>query len=284
MRPQKKCYSSERHPMTMNLRDPKMLFGAGVLGFFALLALTDKGTSVFPSGPISTPPPFPINGPVKWTAHLSDAFFRGIHAMTADFQARGAKVTAEDFLGVLNAESGVRASAMNPGSKCAGMNQICPTLRADPLSGLKGVGFTGSREDYLALTAEAQLPFVRRWFTNASQGKFSALTNMGRLYCLNIAPAHVGRPDDFPLYVKGRDGDAYTLNASLDRGGKGFITVADTDAFVHRSLANGPKGAAPFEYWNELRMRLARNAPGASVAGLNDEEAMIRIALSQFRA
>ncbi len=267
----------------MNYRDPKVLFGAGVLGFFALLALTDKSQQLSALLPVAAPPPFPINGPVKWTTHLSDAFFRGIHALAADFQARGAKVTGEDFLGVLNAESTVTASAKNAKSGCAGMNQICPTLKADPLSGLKGVGFTGSREEYLALTPEAQLPFVRRWFTNAAQGKFAALTNMGRLYCLNIAPAHVTKPDDFPLYVRGRDGDAYTFNAPLDQGNKGFISVADTDAFVHRSLAGGPKGSKPFEYWNELRMRLARNAPTA-VAGLNDEEAMIRIALQQFRA
>lgn len=269
----------------MNPRDPKVLFGVGVLGFFALLSLTgrDETTVFFPSGPVPVPPPAPINGPVKWTAHLSDKFFRMVEEMAADFRARGAKLVAEDFLGVLNAESGVTASAKNRLSGCAGMNQICPTLKADPLSGLKGVGFGGSREEYLALTAEAQLPFVRRWFTNAAQGKFGALTNMGRLYCLNIAPAHAGKPDDFPLYVRGRDGDAYTMNSGLDQGNKGFISVADTDAFVHRSLANGPKGSKPFEYWNELRMRLA-NATRPAVAGLNDEEAMIRIALQQFRA
>ena len=246
----------------VNVRDPKVLFGVGVLGAFALLALTGSernGASAFVVPAII---PGPSSGPVKWTAHLSDAFFRAIDNLALDFRSKGAGVVGEDFLGVLNAESGVGPQAKNRLSGCAGMNQICPTLKNDSLSGLKGVGWTGSREEYLALSAEQQLPFVARWFTSAASGKFPALTNMGRLYLLNIAPAHATKADDFPIYVKGRDGDAYTFNASLDQEGKGFISVRDCDKFVHRSLAGGPKGSRPFEYWSELQMRLNRVRQG----------------------
>jgi len=247
----------------MNPRDPKVLFGVGVLGGFALLALTgSERTSTFVVPAII---PGPSSGPVKWTAHLSDSFFRSIDRLALDFRAKGAGVVGEDFLGVLNAESGVGPQAKNAKSGCAGMNQICPTHKNDSLSGLKGVGFTGSREEYLSLSAEQQIPFVARWFMTNAQGKFSALANMGRLYLLNIAPAYAAKPDDFPIYVKGRDGDAYTLNASLDREPKGFISVRDCDKFVHRSLAAGPKGSKPFEYWSELQMRLNRVRQQGSV-------------------
>lgn len=242
----------------MNPRDPKVLFGVGVLGAFALLALTGSERNGAAAFVVPAIVPGPSTGPVKWTAHLSDEFFRIVDRLAADFRSKGARVVGEDFLGVLNAESGVSSQAKNRLSGCAGMNQICPTLKADVLSGLKGVGFTGSREEYLALSAEQQMPFVARWFTNAASGKYQALTNMGRLYLLNIAPAHATKPDDFPIYVKGRDGDAYTMNAGLDQEPKGFISVHDCDKFVHRSLANGPKGSKPFEYWSELQMRLNR--------------------------
>lgn len=248
----------------MDIRDPKVLFGVGVAGFFALLALTDERSARAATPDVSPfVPPAPTSGPTVLTTHLSDGFFRQIVEMEREFQARGARVTGEDFLGVLKAESAVSPLAKNASSGCAGMNQICPTRAADPLSGLKAVGFNGTSDEYRSLSAEAQLPFVRRWFNTAAQGQFPALTNMGRLYLLNFAPAHVGKPADFPLFVRGRDGNAYEFNKGLDREGKGFITPNDTDRFVHASLANNPKSGLPaFAYWNELRMRLNRVRSG----------------------
>lgn len=279
----------------MKFRDPRILFGASVLGVFALLALTDGDPAPFvfkpvPFSPVPNPDAFaPSTGPVNLTRHLSDQFFRDIIKMAEDYRARGAKIIAEDILAVLNAESGIFPGARNKLSSCAGMNQICPTVAADPLSGLKSVGFGGGLNDYLALSAEAQLPFVRRFFDNVIKGRFSLLTNMGKLYLLNFNPGHLAQSDDFHLY----DRDASDVNckraycqnaAALDPEKKGFIAVSDMDKFVKRSTAaNGPfgKSSPPFAYWKELKGRLLR-VSGQAIAGLNDEEAMIRIALSSM--
>lgn len=267
----------------MNIRDPKVLFGAGVLGFFALLALTDSDPAPFvfkplPFSPVPNPDGFaPFTGPVNLTRHLSDQFFRDIIRMADDYRAKGAKIVAEDILAVLNAESGIFPGAKNKLSSCAGMNQICGKLSA--------VGFGGTLNDYLSLSAEAQLPFVRRFFDGVINGRHASLTNMGKLYLLNFNPGNLQRPDDFHLYDRATGGDSYKFNAAaLDPEGKGFIAVSDMDKFVKRSTAaNGPfgKGAAPFSYWKELKGRLQR-VSGQAIAGLNDEEAMIRIALSSM--
>lgn len=265
--------------MPIDIRDPKVLLGAGLIGLLGALAFSGGDPSPFmlkpdPKSPIPDPDAFPPStGPVNLTRHLSDPFFRGILTMASDYRTRGAKVIGEDFLAVLNAESGIFPGAKNRSSSCAGMNQICGSLKA--------VGFNGTLEEYLALSAEAQLPFVRRFFDSVINGRFAALTNMGKLYLLNFNPGNLLRPDDFHLYDKATGGDAYKFNAAaLDPEGKGFIAVSDMDKFVKRSTAaNGPfgKGSPPFTYWRELRGRLARVA-GPAVSGLNDDEAAIRIA------
>lgn len=254
----------------MNPRDPKFLFGLGVAGVFGLLMLSDEDPAPFQFKPGPNPgmPPdpgafAPTLGTVNLTRHLSDGFFRGVVQMATDYRAKGASIVPSDILAVLNAESGISPAAKNRLSSCAGMNQICPLPGRDSLSGLRSVGFTGTLEQYLTLSAEAQLPFVRRFFDNVIGNRYAMLTNMGKLYLLNFNPGNLGRPDDFHLYDRATGGDAYRFNAaSLDPEGKGFIAVADMDKFVRRSLAgNGPlaaKGTPAFTYWKELLGRLQR--------------------------
>jgi len=224
-----------------------------------------------PRDPFSVPP---SSGPVRWTTHLSDAFFRQIDQFATDLRARGATIAAEDILGVLNAESGVRASVPNAlGSGCIGLNQICD---------LKGVGFTGSPAEFLALSAEEQFPYTRRFFEKVGPNpkllarlgvsdKYPLLRSMGDLYLLNFNPGNLGLPGTTILYTKETGGRSYVDNqASLDPQRKGYIEIADLDPFVKRQLANGPRGAPPYAYWAELRMRLERVRrvePVADVSG-----------------
>lgn len=264
----------------MNIRDPKILFGLGTVALFGLLSLTggDPAPFVFKplaNSPVPNPDAFPPTSGTRLTSHLSDGFLRGVIAMASDYRLKGAAIKAEDILAVLNAESGISPAAKNRSSSCAGMNQICPLGAAkgqpfDPLSGLKAVGFGGSLAQYLALTAEQQLPFVRRFFDNVINGRYALLTGMGRMYLLNFNPGNLGRPEDFHLYDKATGGDAYRFNAaSLDPEGKGFIAVSDMDKFVKRSLAgNGPnstKSTPAFSYWRELRGRLNAVSGGGNV-------------------
>lgn len=257
------------------MKHPKLVIGAASLAGLGVLYLVTGGKrpAPLPLGPepMSVPPSL---GPVKWTQHLSDGFFRLLIAMVTDFRLKGATITEEDVLGVLNAESGVRASVPNAaGSGCIGLNQICD---------LKSVGFQGPPSEFLALTAEQQFPYTRRFFEQAGPPpkllaklgvptKYPLLTNMGRMYLLNFNPGNLGLPDNTILYTRETGGKSYSQNqASLDPERKGYIEIADMDKFVRRSLASGPRGAKPYEYWAELRMRLnnVRSQPApVAVAG-----------------
>ncbi len=267
----------------MNPRNPKVLYGIGVLGFFALLALTDRPHAALLVNPGPAPGPLPAGPlpsgslPTSTTAHtsyLSNDFFREVDKLAAYMRSRGASITGEDLLAVFLTESGVGPSVPNS-IKCVGLNQICPTLAPakDPerVSGLRSLGFQGSVADYLALPAEGQLPFVKAYFDKVN--RYPALRDYGSLYLANFSPAFLGRPDNFVMYPASHP--SYPLNAGVDFGKKGYIEVADMAKFVRNTtMARAPK-------WNELRMRLnAVRSP--SVAGLNDEEAMIRIALAQM--
>lgn len=246
--------------------------GAASLAALGLAYLVTGGKRQGPSPkapePLSVPP---ATGPVKWTGHLSDDFFRQIIAMVRDFNERGAHITEEDVLGVLNAESGVRASIPNAGgSGCVGLNQICD---------LKAVGWNGTKPEYMTLSAAEQFPYTRKFFEKAGPlpktlaklgvaTKYPLLKNMGDMYLLNFNPGNLGLPPNTILYTRETGGDSYRLNqGSLDPERKGYIEVADMDKYVKRSLAAGPKGAKPYEYWSELRMRLnnVRAQPSAVV-------------------
>jgi hypothetical protein len=271
------------------MKHPRLTIGLGALGAVTLgLLLTREADRPLPIiDPLSVPPG---TGPVRLTSHLSDAFFAGVLVLEADYQAKGARVTAEDFLAVLNAESGIDPQALNKDSHCAGMNQICvlgnnPNQKGKDGKPLVGVGWTDTTAAYLALPAEQQLVYVRRFFDGVINGRYNLLTDMGKLYLLNFNPGNLGQPDskilyrasDGPCSLTDRRGCEYWQNQrSLDPEKKGYIEVADMARFVKRSLAsNGPlykqfpsKGLA---YWAELRMRLnqarARTRPLVSGGG-----------------
>jgi hypothetical protein len=203
-----------------------------------------------PSGPL---PP----GVTGLTSYLSEAFFKRLHELGDHFRSRGAKVTDEELMAVLYVESaGLNPTSQNT-SGCVGLNQICATLSRDPLSGLKAVGFNGSKAEYTALPGERQLDFVQAFFDKGNH--YSQIRNLGNLYLVNFSPCFLGKPDDYVMYRKDSDkivcgineGKAYDANAGIDANPKkGYIEVADMAKFVINHVG-GPK-------WNELRMRLQR--------------------------
>jgi hypothetical protein len=191
------------------------------------------------------------------TAYLSDVFFKEIDALALYAQSRGATVDGDDWMKVFLAESDCKAKVPNS-IGCLGLNQICPTKAGDPLSGLRAVGFQGSREEYLALPEEKQLVFVRKFYDNTNGGKsYPLLRDVGSLYLCNFSPAFLGKPDNFVMYRDNgkKCGEAgaspYACNAGVDTGRKGFIEVADMAKFVERSVAGR---RAKFD---EMRSRLA---------------------------
>lgn len=262
----------------------RIAFGLGsILTLGAVVLLVSGDSRVKPqAGPPAPPGPLP-GGPLpqettKLTSYLSNLFFRRVIELEAYFRSRGASITAEELLAVFFVESGgVRADIANS-IKCLGLNQICPTInpKDDPerVSGLRAVGFQGSVADYLALAPEDQLLYVRRYFD--TKNVYKAIQDYGSLYLVNFSPAFLAPPSGgspwfgrYPIMYQdpARGGDkpldkAYTLNAGVDTGNKGYIELADMAKFVKRAVEdkrNQPK-------WNELRMRLQREREKGSVA------------------
>lgn len=233
------------------------LGGLGVAGgIWGVSKMSSKTNTTTPSSPAASgqgpvtstfPPPTPT-ATTQLTSYLSPAFFQYISDMSHRWQAKGAKTGADDIMLMLLVESGVKPTAVNPSSGCAGLNQICPTRAGDPMSGLHDVGFTGTKQEYLNLTAEAQMPFVERFFTNGNH--FAQMRDVGSLYLCNFSPAFLGKDPHFVMYRAGQK--AYDQNKGVDFGNKGFIEVDDMRKFM---LAGAQRNAAKF---NELRFRLSQ--------------------------
>jgi hypothetical protein len=260
----------------MNPRDPKVLFVSGAIGIVGGLLLWGR---LFPApavpppllsnpGPAPGPAPAPAasssgaaplpGGPMPaattgLTSYLSDTFFRKVSELAAHMRSRGANVSGEDILAVLLAESDVNPSAKNKISFCAGLNQICV---------LSKVGWGGTLADYLALPAEQQIAFVQRYFDNVNN--YPAFVDYGSLYLANFSPAFFAPPSakiwngHFPIMYP-RSHPSYPANSGVDFGDKGFIEVADMAKFVRAQVVRRTAK------WAELRMRLERATPLASV-------------------
>ncbi|HEY0779876.1 MAG TPA: peptidoglycan-binding protein, partial [Gemmatirosa sp.] len=180
---------------------------------------------------------------IDHTADLSDAFFAAMHAVSASLGTR-----PEFLLGVMNSESGIRASAHNPNGHASGLIQFMPaTLRA--------LGWTQGHEAFRQLAADEQMPYVQRYFLpHVPRG----LDSTARLYQATFLPATLSRgsaPDTVLVDVNAGDNAfAYGPNRGLDRRGDGRILVGDLTAFVDRAKRSAR--------WREALDRLQLSAPG----------------------
>src|SRR5689334_15905034 len=86
------------------------------------------------------------------TDDLSDQFFDNIIDVCDRLQ-----IEPIDMLGVMMAESNVKASAQNTHSNASGLIQFLPST-------LQRLGWTATPQDFRRLSAEDQLPFVERYF------------------------------------------------------------------------------------------------------------------------
>src|SRR5215213_9516222 len=146
---------------------------------------------------------------------LSPGFFTELRAMCGRLGC-----DPFDMLRVMCSESSVNASAANPTSNASGLIQIMPF-------NLTSVGWTGTPEAFRQLSAEAQLPFVERYFEPWKQ---FGLQNVNRLYQVVFLPGTMSRGSADSTVICERNGflaSAYAGNAGVDQGNKGFITVGD---------------------------------------------------------
>jgi len=175
----------------------------------------------------------------RYTLDHTPAFYAAADVMCGELRCN-----IVDFLGCSNAESGVSAKACNPVSRASGLIQLMP-------ANMPGVGWTQGDEAFRALTATAQLPYVRRYFARF----IGKLTSSAVLYTAVFLPAFVdqaAKDDDYVLCAKKSSGIeklgwAYAANAIFDENGDGRITVRELQRAIERN-ATGPR-------WSEIVRR-----------------------------
>lgn len=171
----------------------------------------------------------------KYTPDLSDGFFLKLINACEEIEA-----SPLDMIGVMQNESGVRAAAHNANGNASGIIQFMPFI-------LHGLGWLTGDAAFRLLSAEDQVPFVRRYFA-PHKGQ---LGSTAALYCATFLPAllpNAGDPN-FVLCAKGGTRDwAYGPNAGFDHAHKGTIIVQDLGDAVERACV----GAR----WNEVQDRM----------------------------
>ena len=156
-----------------------------------------------------------------------------------------------DMARIAHAESGMNPRAFHPGSNAGGLIGFMPSI-------LRGLGWTGSPEEFRQLSATEQVPYVERYYRPYA----GRLNNEGLIYVANFLPSRLpdaARSDD--SFVVSRSGDPYYAdNRVLDRNGDGTITVGDLRA--HLAIQN--RGGRYEAIASELR---ARGGGGSSPSG-----------------
>lgn len=174
--------------------------------------------------------------PAPLTSDLSDSFFSNLKAACMRLGCHPVKL-----LLVMNAESGVRASAIHPSGGAAGINQLTTGV-------LPTVGWNQGTQAFTRLTADQQLPFVEKYF---APRKALGLDSIGRLYQLNYVPA-TARPDQGPETVlterNGVLSELYASNTILDVNNDGKITIGDLEAHALKGRQNAR--------WTEIESRI----------------------------
>lgn len=194
------------------------------------------------------------------TDDLSDGFFRKVKVLCTNLGC-----DPQDMLKVWFSESiGVFADAKNPAG-AYGINQMMsPTLR--------GSGWTGSADEYLALTAEQQLPYVEKCYTPYK----ARLTSAARIYQVNYLPITFDKATTPDAAIASQDDPdprvvaAYNGNKILDSANpkKGYITLDDLKKAVENAVNSTGKlkggGGILKDRWKEIADRLGK-VPAAAV-------------------
>ena len=115
---------------------------------------------------------------------------------------------------------------------------------------MRGVGFTGSVDQWLALTVEGQLPYATKFFTSKIRAVGPVvLASAAHMLAANFLPARVkGSADasdvDYALCLRGEGNNFYEANKAYDAAGKGTITIRDLGNFLRRKQTGNPRDTA----------------------------------------
>ena len=188
------------------------------------------------------------------TSYLPDAFYADLVALAGRHGWDPAAI-----LSVMFSESGVKAAPVpwSTSHPAVGLIQFDGTL--------PGVGYTGTPAQFQTLTADAQLPYVEKYYV---QDKLPAGASAMGVYLVNFAPAYVSHWNDpsFVLYSSSSSGTSYSANASVFdvNPTKGYITVGD----LTRHLSAVLTGSVWAEHLARLNYAIALGGGGGGVAAL----------------
>lgn len=170
------------------------------------------------------------------TGDLSDQFFQDIIDVCGRM-----RIDAMDMLGVMMAESNVRADAKNPNSNASGLIQFLPKT-------LIGLGWTGTPESFRRLTADDQLPYVEAYFQPYVH---FVLNSAARVYQVVFLPSSLSLGSSMDTVIAEKGGlnaGVYDRNRGLDTNLDGAITVGELQQAIERHY-NSPR-------WHEIVKRL----------------------------
>lgn len=185
------------------------------------------------------------------TDDLSDQFFQDIIDVCGRLQ-----IDPTDLLGVMMAESNVKAAAKNQTSNASGLIQFLPST-------LKNLGWTDTPEAFRTLDAADQLPYVEAYFQ--PYVKYN-LNTAARVYQVVFLPASLSYGSTFDTVIAEKGGlnaNVYDRNRGLDTNIDGTITVGELQQAIERHY-NSPR-------WHEIVKRLNAAGGGAQSSGGQDE-------------
>lgn len=181
------------------------------------------------------------------TDDLSDQFFSDI----LDISDR-LRLDALDMLGVMMAESNVKASAQNANSNASGLIQFLPST-------LQHVGWTGTPQAFRQLTADDQLPYVETYFRPYAHFN---LNSAARVYQVVFLPSSLSLGSSMDTIIVEQGGvnsAAYPGNRGLDTNSDGAITVGELQQAIERHQTSAR--------WNEIAARLNAASGGGAAGG-----------------
>lgn len=177
------------------------------------------------------------------TADLSDQFFDDI----VDLCGR-LRVEPLDLLGVMMAESNVKANARNPVSDASGLIQFLPST-------LASLGWTDTPDAFRQMSADDQLPYVEAYFQPYVH---FGLDSAARVYQVVFLPSSLSLGSSFDTVIAEKGGlnaAVYDRNRGLDTNFDSVITVGELQQAIERHHT-APR-------WQEIVQRL-RSAAGDS--------------------
>ena len=186
------------------------------------------------------------------TDDLSDQFFQDILDVSDRIQC-----DALDMLGVMMAESAVKAGARNATSNAGGLIQFLPSTLAH-------LGWSSTPDAFRRLSADEQLPYVEAYFQPYVH---FGLDSAARVYQVVFLPSSLPLGSNMNTVIAQRGGvnsAVYNRNRGLDVNFDGSITVGELQLAIERHY-NSPR-------WQEITQRL-NDAGGQSNGGAGGSDA-----------